>query len=110
MAHRSPAGARKGDVLRVIAEALVPYLRELLQPPTASPQYYSQLDSPLGRRRHLELARRGTLPRKKVGRMVLVRREDLDAFIDSQHPVSAAEPYDEADILADWDLAPRSRK
>lgn len=102
----------KGGALSALAAALAPYLRNLLGSGTATPEYYSQNDSPLGRRRHLELAREGTLPNRKVGRQVLVRRDDMHSFIDSHESIHAdalpdtdgEEASSTADVLADWGL------
>lgn len=98
------ASGSLADVLRAFAEALLPYLREHLQPTTPKPEFYSQLDSPLGKRRHLEAARRGTLRATKVGRLVLARREDVDAFIDAQGSAGAKQGHVDEDILSDWGL------
>lgn len=107
-------GTRRGesgkDVLRAFAEALSPYLRDYLQTTHASdPAFYSQANSPLGRRRHLELARCGTLHAKKVGRLVLVARAEVHAFIE-QHPTQARVGERKDDPLAEWGLASRRRR
>jgi hypothetical protein len=49
--------------------------------------WIDQTRSPLGRELHCELVRSGVLPGCKVHRRVLVRRRDLDAYIES-HPVT----------------------
>ena len=111
MSQRSSGStARKGggEVLRVIAEALAPYLREYLHPAEQyEPEFYSQHDSPLGRRRHLDLVRRRVLKGKKVGRLVLVHRDELRAFIEGQASTPTA--TGEADVLEDWGLRSRGR-
>ena len=108
--HSRTSGACKGDLLRAVAEALAPHLRDILQPvPTPGPAYYSQHDSPLGRRRHLELARTGVRPRKKIGRLVLVPREAIHAYIDAHAPPEHALPDEGEDVLAEWGLRPGGR-
>jgi hypothetical protein len=98
----------KDDVLRSLAHALTPYLRPLLASNDASePEYYHQNNSPLGRRRHLALVRRGVLKGRKVGRRVLVSRDDLRAFLE-EHPRAAGLSPD-AHPLHDWGLTPRRR-
>jgi excisionase family DNA binding protein len=77
--------------LRLLAEALAPHLRQHFRPTEGHAGFYSQYDSPLGRTRHLELVRRGTLPGNKVGRRVLVRRDRVDAYIEAH----AASPRSE---------------
>jgi hypothetical protein len=77
-------------------------------------EWIDQRRSPLGRRAHCEAVRRGDLPGRKLRGRVLVRRRDLDAYVE-QHGVrrasvsSAASEADEAaEILAF--KAPRRRK
>lgn len=96
------------DVLRAFAEALIPYIRDRLERSDGSsdPAFYSQANSPLGRRRHLELARRGTLQARKVGRLVLIPREVVHAFIE-QHPARARANESPDNPLADWGLVSR---
>jgi hypothetical protein len=71
--------ARIAEGLRLLADAIE------AQPST--PKYYDQATSPLGRRRHLELARHGAFPHVKDGRRVLVRVEDVQAFLDAKRVV-----------------------
>ena len=97
------------DPLRLLAEALAPFLRDSALPRhrDVPDGYYSQHDSPLGRRRHLDLARRGLLPRRKVGRLVLVRKADVHAFIEL-HGAPSPGLRAEDDELADWGLKRRA--
>lgn len=62
------------------------------------PEYYSQADSPLGRRLHLSLVRSGKLRGTKIGKRVLVRRDVMRDFIDSQ--AKSKPRLTVADILA----------
>lgn len=96
--------------LRLLAAALVPHLSQHFKPTDAQTGYYSQHDSPLGRTRHLELARRGTLPAIKVGRRVFVLRESVHAYIEQHRAAPRPESADDADILADWGLTSRSAR
>lgn len=54
-------------------------------------RYYTQDDSPLGRSRHLRLARRGAIPAFKVGRTVYMKCDDVHAYIEA-HPVEPSCP------------------
>lgn len=101
-----PANGHGGSVdpLPTLAEALVPYLKRHLQPCAEQREFYSQHDSLLGRRQHLELARSGALASFKVGRLVLVRRDAMHRFIESHATRATPEADTRADILADWDL------
>ena len=78
-------------------------VRKLIQQPDPE-EWIDQKRSPLGRRRHCELARRGVFldARKSDGKW-LVRRKELDAYIEA-HPgprrESNAEAEEAAEILA----------
>jgi len=103
----SGSTARQGDVLRFLAEALAPYLREQFKNTVEhQPGFYSQRNSPLGRRKHLDMVRRGTLPGHRVGRDVLVRRELVDAFIEAREAEKRAAPIGQ-DALAGWGVKPK---
>jgi excisionase family DNA binding protein len=102
--HKKLAGTGQGELLRSLAEALAPYLQKYLQSATCDSEFYSQLDSPLGKRRHLQLVRRGALPANKVGRLVLVHRKDVHAFIAAHETTASDQPDAREDVLADWGL------
>jgi hypothetical protein len=101
--------AGKGDVLRMIAQAVAPYVADKRQThPPPTPAYYHQDDSPIGRRRFLQLVRKGTLQGRKVGRRVLVLCDEVHAFIES-HPTVATSPTTDGDALDDWGLRRRGK-
>ena len=56
----------------------------------ASEDWIDQGHSPLGRRVHCLLVRRGELPGVRIHRRVLVRRRDLDRYIESHGTKPAA--------------------
>jgi len=56
----------------------------------ADDQYVDQHNSPLGSRLHLRLVRRGELTGYNVGRRVLVRRADMNSYLE-RHRVSLKE-------------------
>jgi len=102
--------------LRAFADALAPYLAPYFDTqPSDDVSYFSQYDSPLGRKRHLELVRTGALAGSKVGRLVLVRRAHVRAYVEQGTTrVEAAwegrrsqAQAEQADLLADWGLAGR---
>lgn len=67
---------------RLRRDELVARIVELIQSePEAEPRYYTQDDSPLGRRRHLELIRSGAIKGWEDGRKKFARREDVEAFV-----------------------------
>jgi hypothetical protein len=99
----------KDGVLRVLAQALAPYLRqELTSTDSTEPEYYHQNNSPLGRQRYLSLVRRGVLRGRKVGKRVLVARRDMAAFLE-EHPRASLDAATTSDPLEDWGLARRRK-
>lgn len=60
----------------------------------ASDEWLPVASSPMGRRRTLDLARRGTIESAKVGRKVMVRAESLRAYIE-EHRRVLDDPEDE---------------
>jgi hypothetical protein len=90
---RGVLAARAGEAMTLLADVLAPLLRELLDEDGGSADgYYSQLDSPLGRRRHLRLVRQGALPGARVGRRIFIRRTVVHEYIDSEGRSSRAAP------------------
>ncbi len=73
--------AKLAEAQRLQAEAISELARTL---ETKQPsEWVSQKDSPLGSRAHRELARAGAFPSSRIGKLVLVRRADIDAYIAS---------------------------
>lgn len=54
----------------------------------SSATWVSQNDSPIGKRAHLEACRRGDLRGRKVGNRVLVKCEEMDAYIERHSRVT----------------------
>ena len=73
--------------MRVLAEALLPHLRELLAEPP-KPTYYDQRTSPLGAERHKRLCREGALPYKLEGKRYLVTADAMDEHLTPERPVT----------------------
>jgi excisionase family DNA binding protein len=84
-----PPRARKAMAARALVDAVEGFVRECFRERDARDEWVDQDASPLGRRRHLALARRGDLPAVKDGRRVLVKRGDLDSYLH-EHPVRNA--------------------
>lgn len=68
---------------RAIADAIEEYVTALVEAHTTKAEYYSQDNSPLGRKRHCRLARSGALKARRVGREWLVKRGDVEAYLES---------------------------
>jgi hypothetical protein len=62
---------------------------------TAAPEYVDQKSSPLGRRRHLELARKGVLKSTKEAGKVLIRRVDIERYLERKSRIVVDEKADE---------------
>lgn len=65
----------------------------------AMPEFYDQNTSPLGRSKHLRLAREGKIPHIRHGRSVLVRREDLDRYLRDTNVAPRSEVEDVDDMV-----------
>lgn len=69
----------------VIEERIRAIVREELES-RVSDEWIDQTSAPIPRKSYLRLVREGKLPGRKVGKQVLVRRKDLEAFIDTHRP------------------------
>jgi hypothetical protein len=69
--------------LRRALHAAADMLAEALSKQAGSSAWVSQEDSPLGKVRHCRLCRSGKLQGRRVGRLWLVRRSELDTFIET---------------------------
>lgn len=99
------------DLVRLLAQLVAPHLRECLPSSAdAVPAYYDQGNSPLGRRQHLDLVRRGVLVGHKTGRKVLVRRIDVDTCLAERKSGRRGTDPNAHDVLSDWDLERRGSK
>lgn len=78
------------DRLQSIAAAFVDELVDALESARAE-DWVDQKNSPLGRDRHLALARCGALPSSKDQRRVLIRRKDIDTFLAKKKTVRVDE-------------------
>jgi excisionase family DNA binding protein len=66
------------------------YLQIVIAERTTADEWVDQETTPLGRRAHLKAVRRGDLKAVKIGRRVLVRRSDLDAFFQRHQSLPPA--------------------
>lgn len=76
------------DLARLLARFLAPYVAAELRR-FAAGDWCDQTCSPLGRRRHRELASRGAFPAYKEGRRWRARLADVEAYIQT-HPTGDA--------------------
>lgn len=73
--------ARRDRAKRKLAEATAELVAAQIEITVSANDKVHQYDSPLGKRRHLELARAGAFPSQKVGKRVLVKRADLNDWL-----------------------------
>lgn len=101
--------ARTSDIeelVQLLAKVLAPHLGEHLSPSAhAAIGFYHQGDSPLGKRHHLDLVRRGVLAGHKTGRRVFILRDDVHAYINACNAARRANQLNADDPLEDWGLA-----
>lgn len=90
--------ARLERAKRGIAECVAEMIEATIARGVAANEWVDQAHSPLGKRRHLELARAGKLPSKKIGRLVLVKRDDLNAYLEREGLARGTRVEDE-DVL-----------
>jgi excisionase family DNA binding protein len=55
-------------------------------------EWVDQNSSPLKRKKYLELVRKGELRESKCGRQVLVRRSELDVYLEAHPSTTTTEP------------------
>jgi excisionase family DNA binding protein len=90
--------ARLERAKRTIAEGISEMIEATIARGVAANEWVDQKSSPLGKNRHLALARTGKIPSKKVGQLVLIRRDDLNAYLEREG-ISRSRPTDEDDVL-----------
>lgn len=76
--------ARLERGMRLIAEGMREALTAVVAESGASSEWVDQNHSPLGKRRHLALAREQKIASKKHGHLVLILREDLNQYIERE--------------------------
>ncbi len=82
---------RREQAARALLNALEHFVRECVADSANADEWIDQTKSPLGRRRHLEAVRQGRLPGRRLGKQVLVRRADLNLYLEKQTVVDRRE-------------------
>lgn len=90
--------ARKERSIRILAEGIAELVKATIDEGLAGGEWVDQHHSPLGKRRHLELCRTRKLPSQKLGKRVLVRRDDMNAFIEREG-MTRGKRLDEEDVV-----------
>jgi len=87
--------ARLERAKRLLAENISELVAATLAKNVYVEEWVDQSNSPLGRRRHLDLVRAGKLKGSREGRRVLVRKVDIDAFIARNQIIRVDDAADE---------------
>lgn len=82
------------SALRSKLHSLVDELADVLERASGD-EWIDQARSPLGRQKHLSLAKRGVLPASREGRKVLIRRSVIDAYLARKSIVTVDEQADQ---------------
>lgn len=90
--------ARIDAAKRKLAEAIDELIEARLAKGATLSEWIDQNSSPLPKWKHLDLVRRGILSGVREGRRVLVRRADIDAYLE-EHAV-APKPVADDDVGA----------
>lgn len=69
---------------RLIAEGITNAVEAIIERGVAAQEWIDQHDSPIGKRQHLDLARSGAVESRKIHRRVLIKRVDLNRYIEQQ--------------------------
>jgi hypothetical protein len=100
-----PAGKRRSLREPIAAEdligGLVAFIRNVVREEVGKPdpnEWIDQHESPLGKRRHLELVRGGLLKGRKDGKSVFVRRGEIDAYLEAHAVTPKNTPEPEGDV------------
>lgn len=100
--HELTPEARLERAKRQIADGVAEMIEAKIAAGVAAGEWVDQDHSPLGKRAHLELAREGRLRSRKVKRQVLIRRDELNAFIEKEGLARGDhEPEDDVDAIVD---------
>lgn len=91
--------ARLERAKRTIAEGVAEMIEATIARGVAAGEWIDQKRSPLGKRRHLELARSGRIPHRKIGRLVLIRREDINAYLEREGIMRGKPVTDDEDVV-----------
>ncbi len=91
--------ARIARAKRVIADAITDLVEALVAKGVVASEWIDQDASPLGRRRHLDLVRSRVLPGVREGRKVLVRRRDVEAYLEKRAATPVVEDDEDVEGL-----------
>lgn len=83
---------------RQIAEGIASAVEAIIERGVAASEWIDQHASPLGRSAHLSLARSGKVESRKVHRRVLIKRVDLNRYIEQQAEKRGENRHEDEDV------------
>lgn len=83
---------------RQIADAIADAVEAILERGVAAAEWIDQDTSPLGKSTHLALARSGKVESRKVHRRVLIKRADLNRYIEERAEKRGDNRHDDEDV------------
>jgi len=83
---------------RQIAEAIATAVEAIIERGVAAQEWIDQDTSPLGKSAHLTLARSGKVESRKVHRRVLIRRVDLNRYIEQRAEARGTNRHEDEDV------------
>lgn len=97
------------SALRDRLHAFADELADLLEK-SGTDEWVDQTRSPLGRKKHLRLAKTGVLPASKEGRKVLIRRSVIEAYLEKKRVITVdPEADDEREVAKVLAMVGRGR-
>src|SRR4051794_26743487 len=93
-----PPDAKLERAKRTIAEGIEAAIEAILQRGVAASEWISQHNSPLGRSAHFALARSGKVDSRKLYRRVLIRRTDLNRYIEERAEKRGTNRHEDDDV------------
>jgi excisionase family DNA binding protein len=85
---------------RTMAKGLLELARAVAERAGKS-EYFDQTNSPLGREKHKRLAAKGVIPSTKIGRRILVKREDMEVYLRREGITRGEGAEDDVDAIVD---------
>lgn len=90
--------ARRERAQRLVIEGVLELVRATIDEGNTIGEWIDQDHSPLGREKHKRLCQKGVLPSRKHGKKILVKRDDLNAYIE-RAGLSRGRRIEEEDVV-----------
>jgi hypothetical protein len=98
------------SALRMKLHALIDEIADVLET-GGGDEWVDQTRSPLGRKKHLALAKRGVLPASKEGKQVLIKRSHIESYLATKKVIVVdGEAEEEREVAKVIGMLGRGRK